>query len=93
MADVRISEIRFIPASEKFESTGLLGWASFVLGDLVGMAVGVRRTRDGKIALSFPSRRDGNGILHQSVWPHDDEARVDIESRVIATLRERGVLP
>ena len=83
----RISDVRFITASSGERSGGLIGWVSFKLNDHIRLdGVAVRRTADGRLALSFPARRDGAGRQHFYVRPLDDQARRDIERQVFAAL-------
>jgi len=73
----------------RFESGdhGLLGWASFELYGHVRLdGVAVRRTRDGRLTLAFPERRDATGRRHPVVRPLNDEARREIEQQVFAAL-------
>lgn len=71
------------------ERAGLLGYLSIFYGSLVLDGVTVRRTESGRLALSFPERRDRQGRRHSVVRPIDDEARRAIEAVVFAqaTLR------
>lgn len=82
----RISHVVFSAAPERDVHTGLLGWASFTLGDLHLDGVAVRRTRDGRLTLSFPERRDARGGRHPIVRPLDDAARRAIEEAVFRAL-------
>ena len=86
-ADLRISGLRFSPASRDDSALGLLGWCSFLLNDRVRVdGVGVRRTREGRLALSWPARTDADGRRHPLVRPIDQEARLDLEAQVLAAL-------
>ena len=64
------------------EREGLLGFLSILYGDLVIDGVTVRRTATGRLALSFPERRDRKGRAHSVVRPIDDAARREIEAAV-----------
>ena len=84
---MRATDVRFKAAESHQIRDGLLGWASFVLGETVRLdGVAVRRTRDGRLVLSFPSRRDRRGREHYLVAPIDNAARLDIERQVLAAL-------
>lgn len=73
---------------------GLLGLASLVMsGALLVEGVAVRRTREGRLYLAFPSRVLRNGDRRHVVRPVDAEARRLIEEQVFAQLRAKGVLP
>ena len=47
----------------------------------------LRRTQAGRLALSFPARRDGSGREHFYIRPIDDDARREIENAVFTALR------
>ena len=93
MTDLRISEVRFVAAPPQYETTGLLGWATGVLDGCLGLAMGVRRTTDGRLVLSFPARRDADGQVHHLAWPVDQASRDAIEGQVLRELRWQGKLP
>ncbi len=94
MTDLRVSEVRFTPAPIWWKEKGLLGWVSCVLDKALGVGgLGVRRTADGRMTLSFPGAKDRNGDLHHHVWPMDSATRESIESQVMGELRSLGVLP
>lgn len=95
MSDLlRISEVRFHAAPVREVSGGMLGWVAFVLGSSVRVdSVGVRRTRDGRLALAFPSRRSRVGIEHSLIAPLTDAVREEIEQQVFAELHLRGAVP
>ncbi len=83
----RIGAVRFSAAPSLDIRSGLLGWVSFTLGDLRLDGVAVRKTRDGRLALSFPTRTDARGVRHAVVKPIDDAARRSIEKDIFRTLR------
>ncbi len=64
------------------ERSGLLGFLSIFYGDVIIDGVTVRRTAAGKLALSFPERRDRKDRAHPIVRPVDEEARRRIEAVV-----------
>lgn len=85
---LRISEVRFHAAPKREHARGLLGWTTFTLGGLVRLSsIGVRRTRDGRSVLSFPSRRSRPGVEHSFVAPLSGEVREEIEKQVFAGTR------
>jgi hypothetical protein len=60
---------------------------SFVLnGTLKIDGVTLRRTRDGRLTLSYPARRDRDGVEHFAIKPLGDQARVEIERQVFEAL-------
>jgi hypothetical protein len=84
----KVSAVEFRHAHHADQQRGLLGWASFVLDDAVLVdGVALRRTRAGRLVLSFPDRR------HPRLRPVDDEARRAIERQVFAALDAQGVAP
>jgi hypothetical protein len=84
---VEIRQVSFQAAPEHEVQRGLLGWASFTIdGRLRLDGIAVRRTLDGRVALSFPSRRRGGYRRHFYVRPLDDCTRREIERQVLAAL-------
>jgi hypothetical protein len=82
-----VSEVRFTSARSDDIERGLIGWASFTVdGNLRLDGVAVRRTVEGRHALSFPARRDASRRRHFYVRPLDDRARREIERQVLGTL-------
>lgn len=90
---MRITDIRFAPASPELRQTGLRGWAGCeVDGEWRFDSIAVRRTREQKYALSFPTRRDGAGIEHSYFRPLNAAVREQIENAILTALRQRGFL-
>jgi DNA-binding cell septation regulator SpoVG len=89
VADIDIRIRSWVRGSADDERSGLLGFLSVHYGALVLDGITVRRTADGRLALSFPERRDKQGRRHSVVRPVDDAARREIEAVVFgqATLR------
>jgi DNA-binding cell septation regulator SpoVG len=86
-ASVTIADLHFTKAPEDATRTGLLGWVGFVLDDtLVIESVAVRRTRAGRLVLSFPRRADRHGNARYDVRPLNSAAREAIENGVFAAL-------
>lgn len=70
--------------------SGLLAFVQISYGDLL-IDVTARRTDDGRLAISFPERRDSMGRRHSVVRPVDDSARSAIEAcifRAATAVRE-----
>lgn len=86
MTNDYIRDVCFTPASPTLVRTGLLGFASFRLGDVVLDGVTVRRTRAGKFALSFPKRQDRSGRDYSFVRPTNATARERITDAVISLI-------
>jgi DNA-binding cell septation regulator SpoVG len=84
---MKVTEIRFTPVPGHVASGGLLGFVRFVLdGRFVVDGVGVRRTRDGRPVLNFPSRRDRQGVEHFAIRPLNDQTRREIEHQILTAL-------
>ena len=65
----------------------LLGWVSLTLdGRLRLSSIAVRRTLDGRMALSFPTRAEGVGQQSFYFRPLDDRTRREIEEQVFEAL-------
>jgi len=83
----RITRVRLVPAPGQDREKGLIGWLSFRLpGGLLIDGVTLRRTLDGRLALSFPARRDGRGAEHPILRPVSAEVRAAIERQVLEQL-------
>ena len=84
---LELSDVVFTGASAEEVETGLVGFVSFVIGDvLVVDGVTVRRTRKGRVALTFPEREDGAGRRHPLLRPKNDRARRILEDLVLARI-------
>jgi DNA-binding cell septation regulator SpoVG len=70
--------------------TGLLGYLSVTYGDLILDGIVLRRTEDGRFALSFPARTDRAGRRHAIVRPADDDARREIEREILGQLGQHA---
>ncbi len=70
--------------------SGLLGFVSIYMGDVIVDGITVRKTAEGRLTLSFPERRDRLGRRHAIVRPVDNEARLAIEKAIfgMATIAE-----
>ena len=94
MSGLTISGLRFSPATRDDSARGLLGFTSFLLNDAVRIdGVGVRRTAQGRLTLSWPAREDAAGKRHPLVHPIHHAARLDLEGQVLAALRVIGAAP
>lgn len=89
-----LSDVGFVPGGPEDVRSGLLGYVGFVVGGTLRVdCLTLRRTAQGRLALSFPARRDRRGRDHHVVRPLDDQSRREIEGLVLTALREQGVLP
>ena len=84
---VRVRDVRYQAAPASDAHRGLLGFVSFRIG--VGLRVDgvtLRRSREGRLVLSFPARRDRRGAEHPYLRPINDSTREAIEGQVFAAL-------
>ena len=82
-----ITTVLFTPASADLASRGLLGWITCTLDhSLVLDGIALRRTRRGRLSLSWPARRDGAGRDHHVVRPLHDHARHVLEQQILDQL-------
>ncbi len=91
MLPLVVSNVKFSAASEEDEEGGLLGYVTAIVNgalQLDGMTL--RRTAEGRRALSFPARKDNVGRQHFYVRPISDEARLDMEVQVLRALGHEG---
>jgi DNA-binding cell septation regulator SpoVG len=82
-----VALVCFRPAADRASQEGCLGHVGFNRGLLRLEGVMIRRTREGRLTLSFPKRRDKHGRLQDIVHPVSQEARDLIEREVFAALR------
>jgi hypothetical protein len=62
-----VSDVRLAEAAREDVRRGLVGYVSCVLNGSVRLEVTLRRTRKGRPAISFPTRRDAHGREHAVV--------------------------
>lgn len=89
MSDHEVKVRTWVRGSEDDRRAGLLGFLSLIYGDLVLDGVVLRRTADGRHALSFPARTDRAGRRHSYIRPIDDKIRQDVEREILWQLGER----
>jgi hypothetical protein len=83
---LRVTGVLFRPAGATEVASGLLGWCDFTVNDGLRLSgVCMRKTRSGKLTLSYPART-GPGGRSFPVRPADDAARVALERQVFAAL-------
>ena len=79
--------LHFRAAGQRDVATGLLGWATVIVGDtFVIDGIAVRRSAAGRPILAFPARTDASGKRHFVVRPVDDHGRHVVEQVVFAGL-------
>lgn len=87
---VAIRVISYVRASDADQRTGLVGYLSVAVGELVVDGITLRLTAAGRHALSFPSRVDRRGERRAIVRPVDDAARRSIERELLEQLQEQS---
>jgi len=84
---ISITDVRLYPGSWRDVRAGLLGYVQFVIDGVIRVdGVTLRRTADGKPALSFPEKSYGPGAEFFYVRPVGDRARGEVERQVFAAL-------
>ena len=81
-----VSALRFTPSSTTDQQRGLLGYVTFRHASLRVDSVALRRTRRGRLQLSYPERTRGNGKRYPIFCPASDEAREGLEAAVLEAL-------
>jgi len=82
-----IVNVRFSAAPTRLVASGLLGWVSVTFAGVLSLdGIGIRRTRAGRLVLSFPSRRDSRGTRHPFIRPANNRARKFLEASVFRAL-------
>lgn len=82
--DIRVRS--WVRASAADAHTGLLGYISVFVGDLVLDGITLRRTTTGRLALSFPARTDRAGKRHPYIRPVDAHAGQRLEREVVKAI-------
>jgi len=82
-----------MPAGPGERATGLIAHVGLQVGDLYVDGLRVVRTRDARVLVMFPARRDRSRRSHQVVRPVHSAVRRAIEDRILAELKSEGLLP
>lgn len=86
-----VTDVRITAAVRQDQGKGLMAFVSATIaGVLVIDGLTVRRTMGGQFRLSFPARRDRQGLEHPYYRPLDREAGRAIEEAVLAALLEQS---
>ena len=84
---LRVSGVRLTPASPADQHSGLLGFVRCTLdGDLAVDGIGLRRTRSGRLTLSWPGHKTVTGRFHPHVRPISEAACAAIEAELLEHL-------
>ena len=87
MRSITLTEFRFAAANRMEMKTGLLGWIAFTINDTLRVdGVTLRKTAEGRLALSFPAKTASDGRKRSILWPVSNTARQDLESQVFEAL-------
>lgn len=89
MVEYEVRVRSWVRATETEIRTGMLGFLSVEYGDLILDGIVLRKTAEGRYALSFPARTDRAGRRHSFIRPVDDGARKEIERQVLGQLGQR----
>lgn len=82
-----IRVLQIVAGTPSEMKSGLLAWLSVEIdGTLIVAGITLRRTVDGRHAISFPLRRDPRGNRHTLIAPVDSDARRRIESAILQQL-------
>ena len=82
-----VSEVVMTQASRAERETGLMAWVAVTLDQRLRLdGLTLRRTRDGRLVISFPARRDRFGGQHPYVRPLNDATRRQLEEQILRAL-------
>jgi DNA-binding cell septation regulator SpoVG len=82
-----ISDVRFIQGSAADIESGLLGYVSCIVDDRLYLdGITLRKTADGRLALSFPERRTAKGGAFPYIRPVNAAARKDLEAKIFGAI-------
>lgn len=89
----QVTAVRFTRAPAGDARQGLLGWLRVRFeAEIEVDGACLRRTLDGRLAVTWPQRLDGHGRPHRIVHLTSGVARRSVESQILDALREQGVL-
>ena len=88
-----ITDVHLAIPPEDSADRGLIGFVSFTLnGGLHIESLTMRQTSDGRLTLSYPSRKDQQDQRHFIVRPLNDEVRRDIERQIMDAICKEEAL-
>jgi DNA-binding cell septation regulator SpoVG len=91
---LRITAAHLTRVASEEGARGLLGWARVELNGMLALhSVAIRRSRRGRLVVSFPRRRDRRGRSHCTVAPLSPEAHATLERAILELLVQTGGLP
>ncbi|HYC78737.1 MAG TPA: hypothetical protein VEI02_14020 [Planctomycetota bacterium] len=84
-----VHEVAVIVAPQHVRETGLLAWATAIVGPFRVDGMAVRHAESGELTVVWPRRKDSRGGLHPTFAVLDDHVRRSLEAAVLAAfLRE-----
>src|SRR5215831_13097070 len=83
---LKVTVVAFSSATSDQVLGGLLGYLELVVNDALQISATLRRTLNGRITISFPTRRNLRGRQHPLVKPLNDTVRRAIEAQVLDAL-------
>ncbi len=84
---VCITDVYFSSGTPSDRDAGLLGWLRCTLNNSVRLdGLTLRVTTEGRLSVSFPSRRDRRGAEHYILRPIDDPTRREFERQIFEGL-------
>jgi len=87
---LRVTEVRYTPATSVETAAGLLGYIACVMNDALRLdGLTLRLTRARRLAVSYPAHRTRHGVDHPIVRPASEGVRLDLERQILDHL---GVL-
>ena len=88
---IKIDNVHFVDATPREVESGLLGWIRCLLNDSILLdGLTLRRTKDGRLTISYPGRRDAAGKVRHHLRPKDGATRHEIERQIFMALGLRG---
>ena len=86
---LRVSEVKIRLLGKRVSK--FIGWASCVVNDSLYLNnIAIRRTKDGKVFITFPAEKSGEGSKYFYFNPINQEAARVLEKAIIDKLRLAG---
>jgi hypothetical protein len=82
-----LTDVQFTAGTKQEVAAGLVGYLAATLNGALRLdGITLRRTADGRSAISFPGRRDGQGRQRFYIRPLSDPARLELEHQIFEAL-------
>lgn len=88
-----LRHVRFVPANPTQIADGLLGFVQFEIGLFRVDGTQLRRSRESRLHLSFPTRVSANGTEYPLIRPTSQSARNEVETCLFRELQKLGAIP